>query len=99
MGTSDASASASRTRGRTTWPCEHYAGRVEVQEIATGLWRWTAWHEEWKADVGCVYYESGGSVCLIDPLVPESDADRFWAALDRDVARAAGVDVLITVFW
>jgi glyoxylase-like metal-dependent hydrolase (beta-lactamase superfamily II) len=72
---------------------------VEVQEIATGLWRWTAWHEEWKEDVGCVYYETGSRVCLIDPLVPASDADRFWAALDRDVARAVGVDVLITVFW
>jgi glyoxylase-like metal-dependent hydrolase (beta-lactamase superfamily II) len=73
---------------------------VDVQQIATGLWRWTGWHEEWKDDVGSVYYEGGGAVCLIDPLVPPEDAERFWAALDRDVERAGGtVHVLITVFW
>jgi hypothetical protein len=39
-------------------------------------------------------------VCLIDPLLPPEDPDRFWAALDRDVARAGGdVHVLLTVFW
>jgi glyoxylase-like metal-dependent hydrolase (beta-lactamase superfamily II) len=73
---------------------------MEVRELAPGLWRWTGWHEEWKQDVGCVYYEHGGEVCLIDPLVPPEDRDRFWAALDRDVARAGGaVHILLTVFW
>ena len=73
---------------------------MEVRELAPGLWRWTGWHEEWKQDVGCVYYEQGGEVCLVDPLVPPEDSDRFWAALDRDVGRAGGpVHVLITVFW
>ncbi|HKC83642.1 MAG TPA: MBL fold metallo-hydrolase, partial [bacterium] len=68
--------------------------------LAPGLWRWTGRHEEWKQDVGCVYYEHGADVCLIDPLLPPEDPDRFWAALDRDVARAGGdVHVLLTVFW
>jgi len=73
---------------------------MEVLELAPGLWRWTGRHEEWKQDVGCVYYEHGADVCLIDPLLPPEDPDRFWAALDRDVARAGGdVHVLLTVFW
>jgi hypothetical protein len=25
---------------------------MDVLEIAPGLWRWTAYHEEWKEDVG-----------------------------------------------
>ena len=73
---------------------------MDVRELAPGLWRWTGWHEEWKQEVGCVYYEHAGEVCLIDPLVPPEDPDRFWAALDRDVERAGGsVHVLLTVFW
>lgn len=73
---------------------------MDVLELAPGLWWWTGRHEEWKQDVGCVYYEHGGDVCLIDPLLPPEDSDRFWAALDRDVARAGGaVHVLLTVSW
>ena len=69
-------------------------------EIAPGLWRWTGFHEEWKEDVGCVYFETEDGVVLIDPLVPPEDADRFWKALDRDVRRRdAPVHVLVTVFW
>jgi glyoxylase-like metal-dependent hydrolase (beta-lactamase superfamily II) len=73
---------------------------VDVLEIAPGLWRWTAFHEEWNEDVGCVYVETEDGVVLIDPLVPPEDTARFWEALDRDVARAGGtVHVLVTVFW
>ncbi len=73
---------------------------MDVRELAPGLWRWTGRHPEWKEDVGCVYYEHGGDVFLIDPLLPPEDPDRFWAALDRDVARVGGaVHVLITVSW
>jgi glyoxylase-like metal-dependent hydrolase (beta-lactamase superfamily II) len=73
---------------------------MEVAEIADGLWRWTAYHEEWKANVGCVYCETADGVALIDPLVPSNEADHFWRALDRDVKRAGGtVHVLITIFW
>jgi glyoxylase-like metal-dependent hydrolase (beta-lactamase superfamily II) len=73
---------------------------MEILELANGLRRWTAWHEEWKQDVGCVYWESADAVLLIDPLVPPEDTDRFWRSLHRDVERAgAAVHVLISVFW
>jgi glyoxylase-like metal-dependent hydrolase (beta-lactamase superfamily II) len=75
---------------------------MDVQEIGRGLWRWTTYHEEWKADVDSVYVETGDGVCLIDPLVPAEprDRERFWSALDRDVRRAAApMHVLVTVFW
>jgi glyoxylase-like metal-dependent hydrolase (beta-lactamase superfamily II) len=73
---------------------------VDVQEVAPGLWRWTAYHEEWEENVGSVYYETPAGVVVIDPLVPEDETERFWSALDRDVERAGGtVHVLVTVFW
>lgn len=77
-----------------------YSDRVDVTEIAPGLWRWTGYHEEWKEDVGSVYCETADGVVLIDPLVPPEDPERFWRALDRDLGRAGGdVHVLVTVFW
>lgn len=81
---------------------------MEVDQIAEGLWRWTATHPDWTpdadwpADVGCVYYEAEESVVLIDPLVPEDAAERerFLRALDRDVEKAGRpLAILITVFW
>lgn len=62
-------------------------------EIRPGLWRWTAYHEEWKEDVGSLALVTGDEIVLIDPLVPAAEEDRFFAALDRPV------HVLITVFW
>jgi glyoxylase-like metal-dependent hydrolase (beta-lactamase superfamily II) len=73
---------------------------VDVAEIAQGLWRWTGWHEEWREQVGSVYCETEDGVVLVDPIVPPEDTEKFWKALDRDVARANGtVHVLVTVFW
>ena len=73
---------------------------MDVLEIAPGLWRWTGYHEEWKEDVGCVYYETASDVVLVDPLVPPEDTERFWRALDRDIERCgAPVHVLVTIFW
>lgn len=75
---------------------------MNVTRFADGLWRWTAYYEEWRDEVGCVYYEAADGVVLIDPLVPAEppEAARFWDALDRDVARAGlPVHVYITVFW
>jgi glyoxylase-like metal-dependent hydrolase (beta-lactamase superfamily II) len=75
---------------------------MDVTRLADGLWRWTAYYEEWRDTVGCVYYEGPDAIVLIDPLVPTdpSDAARFWKALDRDVARVARpVHVYVTVFW
>ena len=73
---------------------------MKVLEIAPGLWRWTAFHEEWKEEVGSLYVETNDGVVLVDPLVPTEDTERFWRALDADVARVgAQVHVLVTVFW
>jgi hypothetical protein len=73
---------------------------VDVTRVADGLWRWTGYHDEWKADVGSVYCETDDGVVLIDPLVPQEHRERFWHALDRDVGRVEGpVHVLVTVFW
>lgn len=73
---------------------------LDAREIRPGLWRWTAPHPEWKPEkggpggweqmVGCVYYEAPRAVVLIDPLAPPEatrEHERFWSALDRDVAR------------
>ena len=73
---------------------------MQVERIADGLWRWTGYHEEWKQEVGCVYVETADAVCLVDPLLPPEERGRFFAALDRDVARLGlPVHVLVTVFW
>jgi hypothetical protein len=81
---------------------------MRVQEIATGLWRWTGLHpawtpadggpEGWEQEVGCWFYEGPDAIVLFDPLVPMEDRDRFYEALDRDVERAGlPVRVLLTV--
>jgi glyoxylase-like metal-dependent hydrolase (beta-lactamase superfamily II) len=75
---------------------------MKVEKLAEGLWRWTAHHEEWRDEVGCVYLEAPDAIVLIDPLVPSetTEAARFWKALDGDVRRAGvPVHVLVTVFW
>lgn len=73
---------------------------MNVQKLAEGLWRWTAPHPDWTPDrggpggwdrmVGCIYFEAPDAVVLVDPLAPTEgtpDAEKFWAALDRDVQR------------
>jgi hypothetical protein len=64
---------------------------VDLQQVAPGLWRWTAPHPDWELrrqeddpadwerDVGCVAYEAGDALVLIDPLLAEGD----FSALDR----------------
>jgi glyoxylase-like metal-dependent hydrolase (beta-lactamase superfamily II) len=81
---------------------------MQVRELARGLWYWTGRHpgwtpasagpDGWDQEVGCYYYEGPDAVCLIDPLIPMEDRDRFFDALDRDVERAGlPVRILITV--
>jgi glyoxylase-like metal-dependent hydrolase (beta-lactamase superfamily II) len=71
---------------------------VVVEEMAPGLWRWTERHPEWTPDaqgwgpdVGSVYCEADGDLLLVDPVLPidREQRERFWRALDRDVARMA----------
>jgi glyoxylase-like metal-dependent hydrolase (beta-lactamase superfamily II) len=83
---------------------------VDVQQLADGLWRWTAPHPDaanWPdrglpvpPEVGCVYYEAPDAVVLIDPLLPAGEEEKFLAYLDRDVERLGlPVSVLLTAAW
>jgi glyoxylase-like metal-dependent hydrolase (beta-lactamase superfamily II) len=59
---------------------------VPLAEVATGLRRWTAWHEEWQEDVGCLAVETDDGLVLIDPLDPPPGLRR-------------PAHVLLTVHW
>jgi len=80
---------------------------MRVDQLASGLWRWTAPHPEWKdgddweQEVGCVYYEAPDATVLIDPLVPPAaDRQRFFEALDRDVERRGlPLAIVLTCEW
>ena len=84
-----------------------YAQRVKLQELARGLWRWTARHPDWEPpeqeddpadwapDVGCVAYESADTFVLIDPLVVDGDYEQ----LDRLAGSKPRVSILTTVKW
>jgi glyoxylase-like metal-dependent hydrolase (beta-lactamase superfamily II) len=83
---------------------------VDVQQLADGLWRWTARHPnaanwpDWgppvPPEVGCVYYEAPDTVVLFDPLLPAGEEEEFLAYLDRDVERLGRpVSILLTAAW
>ena len=57
-----------------------------MTEIAPGLHRWTAKHEEWQEDVGSLAVETTDGLVLIDPIDPP---DRFRRP-DH---------MLLTVYW
>jgi hypothetical protein len=70
-----------------------------VQELAGGLWRWTArhpgWHPgDWGSEVGCYALVGPNSTVLIDPLAPAGD-DEFWPRLDGIVSGDAVVVITI----
>jgi glyoxylase-like metal-dependent hydrolase (beta-lactamase superfamily II) len=54
---------------------------MSLTEIAPGLRRWTAWHEEWKQDVSCVAVDTDDGLVLIDPLDPPRELGRPEHAL------------------
>ena len=78
---------------------------MDLQRVAPGLWRWTARHPDWEPrkqeddpadwepDVGCVAYEAGDALVLIDPLVADDD----FSALDRLAGSRSTVAVLTTL--
>jgi glyoxylase-like metal-dependent hydrolase (beta-lactamase superfamily II) len=57
-----------------------------VTEIAPGLRRWTALHDEWREEVASLAVDTDDGLVLIDPIDPP-----------RGVARPD--HILITVFW
>ena len=57
-----------------------------LTEVAAGLHRWTALHEEWNEQVGSLAVETDEGLVLIDPIDPPR------------VMRGA-THVLLTVFW
>jgi len=59
---------------------------ASVQEIAPGLRRWTALHEDWTEQVGSLALETDDGLVLIDPI----DPPRGMRRPDH---------VLLTVFW
>lgn len=72
---------------------------ADPTELAEGLWRWTAHHEEWHpgewgSQVACFALDAGDATLLIDPLLPENDA----AVLSRlDEIADQPVAILITI--
>jgi glyoxylase-like metal-dependent hydrolase (beta-lactamase superfamily II) len=72
--------------------------KVEVRDVAAGLWVWRAQHPDWRPDcdweplVASTYVESGGETLVLDPLAPPSEASEFW---DRMDARAPTVVVVL----
>lgn len=62
---------------------------MQVEKVATGLWRWTG-RLTTGEDVASIYLEEGGYVHLFDPIIPPEDANRFLSALDLDVERFGG---------
>jgi hypothetical protein len=84
-----------------------YAPTVHLQEVARGLWRWTAPHPDWEPpkeedspadwgrDVGCVAYDAGDALVLIDPLIVDGD----HSELDELAESKPSVAVLTTIRW
>ena len=79
-----------------------------LEEIVPGLARWTAAHPDWNphaapgsADdwgqmVGCVLYDGGHVVALIDPLIPSAEGAPFLEQLDARIADRP-VSILTTI--
>jgi hypothetical protein len=72
---------------------------ADPTELAEGLWRWTAHHQEWHpgewgSRVACFALDAGDATLLIDPLLPEDDT----AVLSRlDALAGRPVAILITI--
>jgi glyoxylase-like metal-dependent hydrolase (beta-lactamase superfamily II) len=85
---------------------------VDVRELQPRLWQWTAPHPDWKPTdagpngwdqiVSSYLWSGGGGLVLFDPIAPAGgtdEAERFWEALDRDVAAHGPPHVLLTIYW
>jgi hypothetical protein len=83
---------------------------VLAEELAPGMWRWTAPHpdrdpapapgsaEDWGPLVASVLYELPDVVALIDPLLPRQERAQALSWLDERIAGRA-VGILTTIRW
>jgi hypothetical protein len=74
-----------------------------MEELAPGIFRWTAPHPEWRPrseEVESYALVAGEALLLVDPLLP-ADADErrspLLAGLELMVAAAARIELLVTV--
>ena len=71
--------------------------KVEIRDVAPGLWIWRARHPGWKEGddwppvVTSPFVESRGERLVLDPLAPPDDATEFWKRLDAHPPTAAVV--------
>ena len=70
-----------------------------IEEMADGLWRWTARHPDWHpgvfgAEVACFALRDDDGLVLVDPLLPADDPDAVLDVLDRDPGT---VTVVVTI--
>ena len=67
------------------------------RRMAPGIWRWVAYHPEWKQDVACAVIDSGAGFVLVDPLLPAGPKGK--AALRGLEALAEPPAIVLTVFY
>jgi ankyrin repeat protein len=66
---------------------ERAAPRVEVVDVAPGLWIWRLEHPGWRPEVDwqkvvtSVCVNAGSERWIVDPLLPVADATEVWARL------------------
>ena len=57
-----------------------------IEELAPGLRRWTAWHDEWEDEVASLAVETSDGLVLIDPIAAPAEV-------------RSPDHVLVTVYW
>ena len=76
-----------------------------MDEIAPGIWRWTARHPQWHTRIEwghevASYALIGDGLVLVDPLLPATDAPgraEVDRALERLAREASRLDITITI--
>src|SRR6516162_7170574 len=76
---------------------ERTSPKVEVIDLAPGLWIWRVEHPGWKPDddwqqvVTCVCVDEGGERWLLDPLLPPENVTVVWRRLAERPPTAVAV--------
>jgi hypothetical protein len=73
-----------------------------MQQLTESLWRWTARHPEWHpgefgAEVACFAAHAGDTTLLVDPLLPEGEAEAQEVLDTIDATLAGRLAILITI--